>query len=735
MCKIDIDGFRCVIKTIDDGKIFEKFASNFLSAVLGYEFIPVGGLKDKGIDGFEFLFYRKNYKHLYQYSIESNSYNKIIKTFEALDKNKIEYDSLCYVTNKIVKDKDIIVDKLFDIYEKPIRIYDLEWFIINATYSSRTINIYKTFILNNLHEFNKPGKSFVISNLLDNPTLYVFLRQQLEYYNREELKLDELLADTLILYSLENTDPDKEIFKTASEIKDEIRRYVKFDPKILDSTIDKRLNYLSKKPRKIQYHSKAQAFCLPFETRLEIKERNIKEKELMESFHKQTEEILRIYLKKSKIRVQDISQLINDTIHRIFYKQGLDFSNFILHNESKQTIEQDLPQLINQIVEESAVVQNNKEEVKKALLITIREIIYQGNIEQKKYLESLSKTYMMMFMLQWEPKIATYFESMASKLKIFVCNSIIIPALSEYYLSPENRRYWNLLVSAKNAGINLYINETIVNELTSHFKKIQKKYVSTFIHEEKIYLKDENMWIYIDEILIRAYFYAKKIHKVSTFKEFLEEFFDSNFKNIKEDLILYLSETFGIKYLSYDEININIDKNEETLIFEKLKEQKTNSIKAINDTKLILTVYKLREKNNELASGDIFGYRTWWLSTDTTTYKAVSEVLEKKYNVSCYIRPDFLYSYITLAPKLKDIDEAYKQLFPNLIGVNLSYHLPPEITRYIQKKIAEYNRKKGSIRIQRMLKNFSEKLKSDFLLKNRKFPKHFLEEIERDINM
>ena len=239
MCKIDIDGFRCVIKTIDDGKIFEKFASNFLSAVLGYEFIPVGGLKDKGIDGFEFLFYRKNYKHLYQYSIESNSYNKIIKTFEALDKNKIEYDSLCYVTNKIVKDKDIIVDKLFDIYEKPIRIYDLEWFIINATYSSRTINIYKTFILNNLHEFNKPGKSFVISNLLDNPTLYVFLRQQLEYYNREELKLDELLADTLILYSLENTDPDKEIFKTASEIKDEIRRYVKFDPKIVDSTIDK----------------------------------------------------------------------------------------------------------------------------------------------------------------------------------------------------------------------------------------------------------------------------------------------------------------------------------------------------------------------------------------------------------------------------------------------------------------------------------------------------------------
>jgi hypothetical protein len=59
----------------------------------------------------------------------------------------------------------------------------------------------------------------------------------------------------------------------------------------------------------------------------------------------------------------------------------------------------------------------------------------------------------MMFLLQWEPKLSTYFETLASRLKVFVDNSIIIPALSEYYLDHGNRRHWNLLIGAKKAGI------------------------------------------------------------------------------------------------------------------------------------------------------------------------------------------------------------------------------------------------------------------------------------------
>lgn len=139
-------------------------------------------------------------------------------------------------------------------------------------------------------------------------------------------------------------------------------------------------------------------------------------------------------------------------------------------------VEYELQQIVNTVVDDSSVIPKNKEKVKSALLVTIREIAYRGSIEQKKYLRSLSNTYMMMFMLQWDPKISIFFQSMAAKLNIYVCTSIIIPALSESYLSEENKRHWNLLIGAQRAGISMRINETILDELISHFKMIVNKY-------------------------------------------------------------------------------------------------------------------------------------------------------------------------------------------------------------------------------------------------------------------
>jgi hypothetical protein len=49
---IDQKEFDYVIEKIDDGFIFEAFGYEFLAAVLGYDFIPTGGTKDRGVDGF-----------------------------------------------------------------------------------------------------------------------------------------------------------------------------------------------------------------------------------------------------------------------------------------------------------------------------------------------------------------------------------------------------------------------------------------------------------------------------------------------------------------------------------------------------------------------------------------------------------------------------------------------------------------------------------------------------------
>jgi len=723
------EGFRFALNQINDGFVFENFGLSFLPIIFGYDFMPVGGVKDKGIDGLNYVYSKKHHeKNIFQLSTEHNTEGKIENSVQKLINNEIPFDSFTYVTNRSVLNKDTIIDKFIDKYKKPIRIFDQTWFVTHANHSAATINCYYTFVDSHLHEFNKPGKSYVVSNLTENAELFVFLRQQLEN-NREDLKLDNLLADTLILFGLEGTDPDKGLFKTKEELFESIRGYVKFDPRILSETIEKRLKSLSTKPRRIKYHSVKSGYCLPYETRVEIQNRNLSDVQLLETFYEQTSETLKKYLQEESVIVRDLIKLIDEVIHSIFYQQGLEFSNYILHGKSQQVIEKNLQEVINLVVDNSSVVDKNREKVKTALLMAIRDIVYNGTIEQKKYFKSLSNTYMMMFLLQWNPQIAIYFESMASKLVIYVCTSILVPALSEYFLSTENKRHWNLLKGANAAGIRLYISDAIVDELKHHFYMLKSKYDTLFRHNEHIYLNSESETMYIDEIMFRAYFYAKSQKKVYNFEDFMSNFVEPDLKTVKDDLISYLKSEFGIEYFNDESLKIKISEEEQLKLTEKLASNKSSK-KAETDSKIILSIYKLREKNNETATSGIFGYKTWWLSKDSTTFKAVTAVFGDKYPVSCYIRPDFLYNYIILAPKKHEVDEMYKEVFPSLLGVNLSFHLPSEVTEFVQERIAEHGTKHPS-RLTAILARLSEKLKSDPSIRNRKSVKSFWDEEQK----
>jgi len=278
---------------------------------------------------------------------------------------------------------------------------------------------------------------------------------------------------------LEDTDPDKGIAKSKEEIFNKISSFLKYDPKLLFPIIEKRLRTLCKKPnRKIKYHSKLGGYLLPYETRLEIRRKNLEDSLLHETFKAQLEEKFKHYLKESDIRVKDCVSLLESLLNQLYYQQGVEFADFILHGESRDAVDKSLPDIVSRVVDESPVVLKNKESVKTSLLMTIRDVVYNGTSEQKLFLSKLSNTYTMLFLLHCDPKITTFFSSMASKLNIYVCTSILIPAMSEYYLDPVNRRHWNLLASARDAGVSLIINETILRELAAHFKKIASIYES-----------------------------------------------------------------------------------------------------------------------------------------------------------------------------------------------------------------------------------------------------------------
>jgi hypothetical protein len=725
--QVDKEAFEYAIKKIDDGNIFEIFGNEFLSAVLGYSFIPVGRSKDKGVDGFQHIFNRTdNEKHIFQLSTELDHIGKIYETIAKLKENQIEFNRLVYATNRKINNAESLVDEVFDNTGIPLTIFDIRWFSTNSNQSEKTIRAYQIFVDTYLHEYSKPGKYQTVANLDTDSRLYVFLGQQFDS-NRDDLKLDDLLADTLILYALEGTDPDKNNLKNEDEIKGAIKKYLKFDPHLLDTKISERLNALTSKPRKIKFHTKEQGYCLPYETRVEIGERNLKDELLFNNFYSQTQDTIKKYFIDIDVRVRDIEALITKVFNKIFLRQGLEFSNFVLKGDSHSVIEQNLNDVISLAVDESSVVIGNKEKVKTALHLAIRDIVYNGTIEQRRFLKSLSNTYLMMFLLQWEPKLSTYFQTLASHLKVFVDNSIIIPALSEYYLLDGNRRHWNLLIGAKKAGISMFINETLLNELVSHLKMVRNKYYNMFFHIEEFYLNDEYELLFIDEILIRSYFYAKRKGQVKDFDRFIENFVDSELRTAKEELIVYLKEIFGITYISNEMWDIKVNEEDKAKLTEVLSYKKDYDIKAANDAEMILAIYFLRNRNGESSDSGIFGYKTWWLSKDTSTYKAVVKSFgQDKYPVSCYIRPDFIYNYIALKPTTDEVNSAYNEIFPTMLGVNLSYHMPREVSQAVQEKIKEFH-SKPAVRVKQTLKTLADRLKSDPTLKNRSSVEHFLD--------
>ena len=341
---------------------------------------------------------------------------------------------------------------------------------------------------------------------------------------------------------------------------------------------------------------------------MEITDKNLKDEKLFEDFNSQAVSKLKKYLKDSDIIIKDSFDLINNTIHKIFYDQGLEFADFMLGGNNADIIEKDLQEIISKTVDESIVINKNKEAVKTALLMTIRDMVYNGTLEQHQYFKSLSNTYMMMFLLQWDPNISIYFESLASKLNVYVCTSIIIPALSEIFLAPENQRHTNLLKGAWKSGVRLVINETILKELCGHFEKLHKRYQDYYENNEDIYLDNEMQTTYINEVMIRAYYYSKSRGRVDNFDNFIDNFTNPDLSRTSEDLIIYLEDNFGIKYVSDESLNIKIDKSEYSLLASALEKTKDNKQKAETDAKLMLTIYSLRHKNNEKGNGSIFGY-------------------------------------------------------------------------------------------------------------------------------
>lgn len=741
MNAIDPVAIGYILERIPNGSIFEKFGQQFIAAQTNsLDFIPVGGTRDGGIDGLEYTWTisgRPN-KTIYQFSIQDSPRTKIRNTLERLKQSVPDCKRVYYVTNQIVRDQNELIDNAFDDYGVSLTINDKAWFEAHVNSSPQTINVFRRMEQQHFHAYER-SNTIISSFDSKDPRIYVFLRQQIEnksrdYGGKTTVHLDEILMDSLILVALEGTDPEKGILRSREEIQKRILEITDINASWVIEILPRRLKALSDKPtRRIRHHKKVDQYCLPYETRSEITERNIADHALHDHFTKSVGALLEDRLNEEDINIRSFKpvELALDILRELFHKQGLEFAQFVSTGDGGVLIDQSLDEIVRQKIISVGIPPKVRNAIQFILLEVFRQVIYNGDEHQKEYLAKLSNTYNMLFLLQIDPTLARYFEHVAADLRIYVDSSILIPAMAEYFLEPHNQRYTILLRHARDAGISILVNSYVIGEIENHIRNMKTIFLTEYESREDLF-NDRMSVIFVEEILIRAYFYAKLNGQITNFREFIEEFVSWRmYGDMRGELILWLEDQFGVQFV---ENEIKLDPEAVEQLTQALAPLKANDEKrARTDAKQLLTIYELRKENNESSRTGIFGYSTWWLTSDVTSQIAFQRIASAKQNgASPYIRADYIYNYISLAPSKKHVDAIYQKMFPTLLGVNISFYVPSEVASYIRKLFNDYQQIVDKPRFRAKLREFIHYLKSNPNHQDRTKLANFYDELKKE---
>ena len=671
-----------------EGFPFEEFANDFIAAIEGTEFVPVGGTSDGGADGVqEQGLYSSDKKDVfYQMSIEKNHRSKIKKTIDRLVDFGRSPKRLIYVTSQTIGTYDREEENLTDKHDVFVRIRDGKWILANLNYSEATKKAYYTHLeryTDFLKDLDK-GNKIKISENISHPSVYVFLQQQVE--NREKDKhLTKTVADSLILWALNDTDPDQDRFMTKAEIFDSIKSNIPWAKNIVGGILASRLQDLVSKGgvggKKINYHKKGEKYCLPYETRKII------------AYEKSEDESVKIDVINEICTLQALDELEPDqknlvanvairTAQMFFEKEGLNCSYFLNGGSSEQgsVIENTVYDRVSEALDELVESDNNREEFNPLVCEIVRKMFYQSSEVQRTLLTKFSRTYILLFTLQAEPRVVEYFQKATANFRLLVGTDLIIRAMSERFLSKENQMTRNLFEMARSSGISLYLTEPALDGVIKH--------VIVTDNEYKNHIQPRESYLTFDliressQILIRTYYHAKKEDYTKSWSSFVSEFLTYNqLHNAsgREELKTYIIQQFGMDYISSEELYSQTStKDVETLSNDILELKKGNQSLADAVSLTINSVYGQRRANKEYSTFPEYGYQTWWLTQESKVQRHTVDIVTK-HGAKFIMRPEFLLNFFSLSPSVRDIRESYKTIFPSVMGIQMGNRLPDEL--------------------------------------------------------
>jgi hypothetical protein len=708
-----------------EGTAFERFFQAFFPEFGGASFVPLGGAHDGGADAFDgsTIFEGKSKAtSFYQASVEHNHRAKIRRTVARLRDFGREVRVLTYFSSRNIQTQDVDEEELTEELDVSIRIRSRKWIAVNINKSSATQQAFEHFLRPCVAFLHDVGAARLIERppISGSTSVCVFLGQEVER-RRSNSDLLTSIVDSLVLWSLSGTDPDKGIFMTRDQILAKIEETLPTAKQFMRGSLDHRLEALASKQktggREIRWHRKQGLFCLPFETRILIESENLEDETLRM-------DVLEIFSARASkyaeeedvpIAAEQVADLAMTSVQRVFEKEGLRFAAFF--SDSEGEIGGSVADRVDEVLNDAQMGGNAAIAVKAAIIAVLRPAFYQSEEQERQYFGKLSRTYALLFSLRADPEIINYFRGMSSNFVLYVGADILIQALSERYLRPEDQMAVNTLGILRDAGSTLILSEPALEEVRGHLVATDAEFRSLFMHVEP-YVKKEHAR-HASKPLVRAYFYSMlapidNIRPPGGWKSFIGQFCDYDQlrgAEGKTQLKHYLLERFRMEFESHDDLAALADDDEVAKLAGRLKKIKRDEVLAINDARQILAIYGKRAQLKEQHKPNPFGYRTWWLTHESFVRQFTGELVHRE-GAPYILRPEFILNFIALSPTTEQVRSAYRSIFPTILGMTLSNRMRDEIFKDVMQKVRDIQ-EKDEARLTVIMGTLANRLKSD----------------------
>jgi hypothetical protein len=683
------------------GNAFEDFVGPFMASLSGVEYVPLGGTADGGADGvYEYPEAHERPGHFLQASIETDVEGKIRRTVKRLLEVGRSPTSLTYVTPKRVPKLDLVEQALSDELGVAIRIRDGVYVATHTNDSPQSQAAFHAHLAPFVEFLRHVGAAtpvHVTSRHVKDVSAYVFLRQELDRRSGNDSLVDATV-DALILWALEGTDPDAGKLMSRGEIAAKIAATLPAVKSILDAKLDERVEAMASKSydsgRSVRWHKSEDVFALPFEARLRVAEANAEDEALRLAILDEFRTVASELLPDSPEGLWDAAgRVALRAVEVLFENEGIEFAEFISGVESGDAW-QPLTYVSDAVaiaLQQMDVASVNREAVGDAVLEILRRAFYSSTVTDRAYLGKLSRTFALLFSLEADIRVVEYFEGLTGDFQLFVGTDVLVRAMSERYLAPEDQMTRNMLALAREAGASLILAEPVLEEVVTHLRATDLEYKNVI--EPVAGHINLDMARNSPQILIRAYFYASLDpgrSKPGSWELFVRQFCDpaALHKPAGYDAIRgYLENTFGLRFESRKDLEGLVDPTKVEQIADELQGNKARRVLAENDALMALAVYGRRDAAGEHSAGSEFGLKTWWLTGEANILRYTGKVVEEHHGERYMMRPEFMLNFLALAPSAAEVRRTYGNVLPSILGLQLAQRMGTDDFRQLMGEV------------------------------------------------